>query len=77
MISRSLGKEVGGSVGLLFYLANCAAASMYILGVVEILTVFFTNWALIYLISSITFCLKCPCPIHIQTAESMERQCLF
>lgn len=39
MISRSLGKEFGGSVGILFCLANAVGCVMYILGVVEILTV--------------------------------------
>jgi solute carrier family 12 (potassium/chloride transporter), member 4/6 len=39
MISRSLGREFGGSVGLLFCLANSVGCSMYVLGVVEILVV--------------------------------------
>ncbi|VDP25253.1 unnamed protein product [Soboliphyme baturini] len=36
MISRNLGPELGGAVGILFYLASTIAASMYLLGSVEI-----------------------------------------
>uniref|UniRef100_A0A0K0DIC6 Solute carrier family 12 member 6 n=1 Tax=Angiostrongylus cantonensis TaxID=6313 RepID=A0A0K0DIC6_ANGCA len=39
MISRNLGPEFGSAVGLLFYLANTVAASMYLVGGVEILLV--------------------------------------
>lgn len=39
MVSRSLGKEFGGSVGILFALANTVGGVLYILGVVEIITV--------------------------------------
>jgi hypothetical protein len=38
IISRSLGKEIGGSVGILFYLGNVIGSAMYALGIVEILT---------------------------------------
>ena len=37
MISRSLGKELGVSVGILFYLTTACGTAMYILGAIEIL----------------------------------------
>lgn len=39
MISRSLGPEFGGAVGILFYLGTTFASSMYTLGAIEILLV--------------------------------------
>ncbi|VDO31264.1 unnamed protein product [Onchocerca flexuosa] len=40
MISRNLGAEFGSAVGILFYLANTVASSMYIIGGVEVMLLY-------------------------------------
>ncbi|CAB3406768.1 unnamed protein product [Caenorhabditis bovis] len=44
MISRNLGPEFGSAVGILFYLANTVATSMYLVGGVEILLLYIFPW---------------------------------
>lgn len=46
MISRSLGPEFGGSIGLIFSLANAVACAMYVVGFCESLTDLLTTYDL-------------------------------
>lgn len=48
MISRNLGPELGGAVGVLFYLGTTIAASMYVIGAVEILLIYILPQAKIF-----------------------------
>ncbi|CAG9828614.1 unnamed protein product [Diabrotica balteata] len=43
MISRSIGPEFGGAVGMLFYTGTTLAGAMYIVGAVEILLLYITD----------------------------------
>lgn len=52
MISRALGPEFGGAVGILFYLGTTFGSAMYILGGVEILLKYLAPGAIIHAFGS-------------------------
>ena len=58
MISRSLGPQFGGSVGIIFFLGVSFAASMYIVGAIEILLV--RSWLAFNISSSKMKLARCP-----------------
>lgn len=66
MISRSLGPEFGGSIGLIFSLANAVACAMYVVGFCESMNALLASFGIsivdggiqdVRIIGSITICI--------------------
>lgn len=66
MISRSLGPEFGGSIGLIFSLANAVACAMYVVGFCESMNALLASFGVEFIdggvqnvrvIGSITICI--------------------
>ena len=61
MISRSLGPEFGGAIGLIFAAANAVAIAMYVVGFAEtIRDILMVSFLISYLINT-RFCNTCTC----------------
>jgi amino acid transporter len=80
MISRSLGPEFGGAVGMLFYTGTTLAAAMYIVGAVEIVLVStvgttLTTWLLVG-VPYVPIWWDCPrrCVIVSQSEQKMRNE---
>lgn len=63
MISRNLGPELGGAVGILFYLGTTVAASMYITGTVGVL--YLQYFSLLLLLLLTVYLANCDCLIGL------------